>query len=70
MDEDAQRTAWIESQGYRVIRFWNNEVSDNIEGVLETIARVAAEAPPPQPSPSKEGEGVVASRRPKDPANG
>ena len=34
---DARRTAWLESQGYRVLRFWNNEVLENIEGVLEVI---------------------------------
>jgi len=34
---DAERTAILEAQGYRMIRFWNNEVDENIEGVLETI---------------------------------
>ena len=34
---DARRTAWLEGQGYRVIRFANDEVMTNIEGVLETI---------------------------------
>jgi very-short-patch-repair endonuclease len=36
---DERRTAWLESQGFRVMRFWNNDVIENIEGVLETIAR-------------------------------
>ena len=36
---DAERTRSIEAQGYRVIRFWNNNVSSNIEGVLQAIAR-------------------------------
>ncbi len=36
--KDAARTELIEEHGYRVIRFWNNDVMDNIEGVLETIA--------------------------------
>jgi very-short-patch-repair endonuclease len=35
--EDAQRTAWLEGQGFRVIRCWNNEVLQNIEGVAEAI---------------------------------
>jgi len=35
--EDKARTAWLEAQGYRVMRFWNNEVLQNIEGVLEAI---------------------------------
>lgn len=34
---DAARTAFIESKGYRVIRFTNNEVMSNIDGVLHTI---------------------------------
>ena len=34
---DAQRTAWLEAQGYRVLRFWNNEVIEEMEGVEETI---------------------------------
>ena len=35
---DAARTAYLESCGYRVLRFWNNEVIDNIDGVVEKIA--------------------------------
>ena len=35
--KDAQRTRWLESEGYRVIRFWNNELAHNMDGVLETI---------------------------------
>jgi len=35
--KDAARTKLIEEHGYRVIRFWNNDVMGNIEGVLETI---------------------------------
>ena len=34
---DAMRTKFIESQGYRVLRFWNNDVLGNIDGVLEVI---------------------------------
>jgi len=34
---DARRTDWLEAQGFRVIRFWNNEVLQNLEGVLESI---------------------------------
>ena len=31
---DTQRTAWLESQGWRVMRFWNNDTLTNTEGVL------------------------------------
>ena len=34
---DAARTLWLETEGYRVIRFWNQEIYDNIDGVLDTI---------------------------------
>ena len=39
-----------------MIRFWNNEVLENIEGVLLTIAHVLIEAPPPAPSRPREGK--------------
>jgi very-short-patch-repair endonuclease len=35
--KDERRTRWLESEGYRVIRFWNNDLMQNMEGVLETI---------------------------------
>ncbi|WP_417610396.1 endonuclease domain-containing protein [Parasphingorhabdus sp.] len=37
--KDAARTQAIEEHGYRVIRFWNNDVIENIDGVMETIVR-------------------------------
>ena len=36
---DAERTAIIEAHGYQVIRYWNNDVLTNTEGVLEDILR-------------------------------
>ncbi len=36
---DIRRTAWLESQGWRVIRFWNHDVLANTSGVTETILR-------------------------------
>jgi very-short-patch-repair endonuclease len=36
---DDRRTEYLENHGYRVLRFWNEEVLDNIDGLLETIAR-------------------------------
>jgi very-short-patch-repair endonuclease len=46
-DDSDRRTAWLEARGYRVIRFWNNEVLTNIDGVLLAIAEAAHTAPPP-----------------------
>jgi very-short-patch-repair endonuclease len=40
VESDAARTAFLESRGYKVIRFWNNEVLENLDGV---VARIEAE---------------------------
>jgi len=37
--KDELRDKWFEEQGYEVLRFWNNEVLTNIEGVLESIRK-------------------------------
>jgi very-short-patch-repair endonuclease len=34
---DDARTRWLEKQGYRVVRVWNNEISNNLNGVMERI---------------------------------
>ncbi|MPZ57090.1 MAG: DUF559 domain-containing protein [Rhizobiales bacterium] len=34
---DAERTKWLEAEGYKVLRFWNNEINQNIYGVLTVI---------------------------------
>lgn len=34
---DLERTCYLEGQGYRVLRFWNNEVLNSINSVLERI---------------------------------
>ena len=36
---DSERTNWLEAQGFRVIRFWNNQVLAETEAVLEAILR-------------------------------
>ncbi|MDP2409237.1 MAG: DUF559 domain-containing protein [Pseudolabrys sp.] len=57
---DAARTAYLDRQGYRVLRFWNNEVLTNVEGVCEVIAAALRENRPPTPDPSppqERGEG-------------
>jgi very-short-patch-repair endonuclease len=42
--EDAQRTTFLQAEGWRVIRFWNNDVLGNTEGVIETVLRALHEA--------------------------
>ena len=61
-EAEASRTRFLEAEGYRVLRFWNNEVLDNPEGVQTVIADALRHATPPQPSPI-EGEGWKQQRR-------
>ena len=54
-DYDAARTRALETAGYRVLRFWNNDLTTNMAGVLETILNAAGDAgraPTPQPPPA------------------
>ena len=46
---DAERDEWLAGRRYRVLRFWNNDVMRNIEGVLETIATALNAETPPHP---------------------
>ena len=55
IEGDAKRTKFLESEGYRVLRFWNNEVLANVDGVLEVIQ--SAILPTPTPTPPHKGEG-------------
>ena len=36
-DKDIERDMWLQSQGFQILRFWDNEVLKNIEGVLAVI---------------------------------
>ena len=50
--QDAHRTTMLEKNGFRVVRFWNDEVLKNLEGVLEEILQQLEAPPSPQPSPA------------------
>ena len=56
---DERRTAWLEKHGWRVLRFWNNDVLTNTEGVIDTILK---ELSGTDPHPTS------AARRPPSPA--
>ena len=47
-EEDAERTSWFAKQGFRVLRFWNCEVVDDLDAVLEVIAAALRNTPPMQ----------------------
>jgi len=57
VSEDLARTSWLQSQGFRVLRFWNNEVIERKDDVLESIIRALREYPSPQPL-SHKGRGA------------
>ena len=43
---DATRDQWLTAHRYRVLRFWNNDILENIDGVLEVIAAALDETQP------------------------
>jgi len=53
---DSNRTAFFETKGYRVLRYWNNDVLTNMDGVLQDIQRAVTTTPTPDPSPQGGGE--------------
>ena len=61
---DGVRTKFLEQQGYQVVRFTNEEVMQNLEGVLESLAAIISEMTPPLPTLSPEGERAINSPSP------
>jgi very-short-patch-repair endonuclease len=50
MEYDQRRDTWLRSQGYTVLRFWNNEVMQQLESVLEQIRLTVTLSPDPSPT--------------------
>ena len=46
LKRDAERTAFLEQRGYRVLRFWNDEVLRGQEDVIDAVLRAAGSPPP------------------------
>ena len=44
---DLQRDQWLQSQNFTVLRFWNNQILNEFESVLESIAEHLTQNPPP-----------------------
>lgn len=53
---DIQRTQWLEQQGFQVLRFWNNEILNNIDGVLFIIKQSLSRSAHPHPASPIKGE--------------
>jgi len=54
-DDDQERTNILESMGYLVLRFWNNDVLLNIDGVLDSLAATVQPERLEPPHPAREG---------------
>ena len=58
IERDANRTMALEAMGYLVLRFWNNDVLQNTDGVIESILDTLGKLTPvpPHPHPLPNGE--------------
>jgi very-short-patch-repair endonuclease len=65
---DIERDAWIKSQGFEVLRLWNNEFLQNQVGALEKILALLENPPLPNPSPTR-GEGANNTNTAANPSN-
>jgi very-short-patch-repair endonuclease len=52
---DRSRDRYLEDQGFRILRVWNSEVRENIDGIMDVIV-AALHTPTPDPSPQGGGE--------------
>jgi very-short-patch-repair endonuclease len=53
-DKDKKRDAWLNSEGFELMRFWNNDVFENLDGILQVIR---TKLKTPSPDPSHQGRG-------------
>ncbi len=61
--QDHQRTEYLTKKGYRVIRFWNNEVLQETEGFLQVIlSNLSEDVPPPLDPLPQGGEGICGAK--------
>jgi len=48
---DTKRDAWLKSQGFQLLRFWNNQVLKEMDAVKDVIMNALNAVPPPKPPP-------------------
>jgi very-short-patch-repair endonuclease len=54
-EKDRKRDQWLEHEGFEILRIWNNDIFDNLNGVLKSIREVLLY---PSPAPSHKGRGA------------
>ena len=64
-EKDAKRTADLNAMGYRVVRFWNNDVLCNLDGVLISLLAELSSNPHPRPLPQAGEGGCCETHRPR-----
>lgn len=63
---DAVRDAWLASEGFRVMRFWNDQILKETEAVLEAILQTLGQPAPSPPTPLPQGERGATPTRVED----
>lgn len=58
MVRDQKRDDWLRKQGFKILRFWDNEILENINGVMEEILTYCPNQNPPLTPPIK-GRGII-----------
>jgi very-short-patch-repair endonuclease len=58
-DQDVDRDKWLSDQGFTVLRFWNKDIMNNIDGVMKMIYGFVT----PSPDPSHRGRGDNEDKR-------
>jgi very-short-patch-repair endonuclease len=53
LQEDFKRTRYLANKGYRVVRFWNNEVLKESDAIPNSLLKFLSDSPSPYPSPHK-----------------
>ncbi len=59
---EAERSGFLQNEGYSVLRFWNNEVLENLDGVHQTIADEVGRITPTQTLPLQGGGPLQAGK--------
>jgi LPS sulfotransferase NodH len=64
---DSERTAYLEREGVRVLRFWNSDVSENLTGVLEAIYLALGQQQAPSPGALRRQKSVATRQQARRP---